>query len=45
MRIVPFGTDDITRLAVTTAAPLLPLALTVFSVGQVLSFLMKVVFR
>jgi len=26
MRLVPFGTDDITRLAATPAAPLLPLA-------------------
>jgi hypothetical protein len=45
MRLVPFGPDDITRLAATTAAPLLPLALTTFSVGQVLAFLVKTLFR
>src|SRR5262249_18955423 len=31
MRTVPFGLEDITRLAATTAAPLLPLGLTIFS--------------
>jgi len=45
MRVIPFGTDDITRLAVTAAAPLLPLALTIFSVPQLLKFLVKIVFK
>jgi hypothetical protein len=45
MRMVPFGTDDITRLAAMTAAPLLPLALTIFSVPQLLKLLMKIVFK
>lgn len=45
MRLVPFGTEDITRLAATTAAPLLPLTLTVFSVGEVAKFLIKTVFK
>jgi hypothetical protein len=45
MRVVPFGSDDITRLAVTAAAPLLPLALTIFSVPQLLKFLIKIVFK
>jgi len=45
MRIIPFGLQDITRLAATTAAPLLPLSLTVFSVPQVLDFLVKVLFK
>jgi hypothetical protein len=45
MRVVPFGTDDITRLAATAAAPLLPLALTIFSVPQLLKFLIKIVFK
>lgn len=31
MRPVPFGLDDISRLAAATAAPLLPLLLTIFS--------------
>ncbi len=45
MRLVPFGSEDITRLALTTAAPLLPLTLTIFSVGEVAKFLVKTVFR
>jgi hypothetical protein len=45
MRLVPFGSDDITRLAVTAAAPLLPLALTIFSVPQLIKFLIKIVFK
>jgi hypothetical protein len=45
MRVVPFGTDDITRLAAFAAAPLLPLALTIFSVPQLLKFLIKIVFK
>ena len=31
MRTVPFGLDDISRLALATAAPLAPLLLTIFS--------------
>jgi len=31
MRSVPFGVEDATRLAAATAAPLLPLLLTIFS--------------
>jgi hypothetical protein len=45
MRIVPFGLKDVTRLAAATAAPFLPLSLTVFSVPQVLDFLVKVIFK
>ena len=45
MRIVPFGIKDVTRLAAATAAPFLPLSLTVFSVTQVLEFLVKVIFK
>jgi hypothetical protein len=44
MRIVPFGTDDITRLAAATAAPLLPLMLLVFSLEEVVTRLLKIVF-
>lgn len=45
MRLVPFGSLDITRLVATTAAPLLPLMLTVFSVPQLARFLIKMLFH
>ena len=45
MRIIPFGTDDITRLAVTTAAPLLPLMLTIYSPAELAKVLIKILFR
>jgi hypothetical protein len=45
MRLVPFGTTDITRLAAAAAAPLLPLALIIFSVPQLFKFLVKIVFK
>ncbi|MFY9842720.1 MAG: hypothetical protein ACLPN2_14690 [Terriglobales bacterium] len=45
MRLLPFGTADITRLAAATAAPLLPLALTIFSLPELLKFLVKIVFK
>ncbi len=44
MRIVPFGLNDITRLAATTAAPFLPLLLTIFSVEELFIRLIKVIF-
>ncbi|HET9158008.1 MAG TPA: hypothetical protein VFN91_15155, partial [Myxococcaceae bacterium] len=44
MRVVPFGLQDITRLALATAVPLLPLALTVFSVEELVMRLLKIVF-
>jgi hypothetical protein len=44
MRAVPFGLDDISRLAVATAAPLAPLLLTVFSLDELIVQLVKVVF-
>jgi hypothetical protein len=44
MHIVPFGFDDITRLAAATAAPLLPLTLTIFSLEELLSRLIKAIF-
>jgi len=44
MRVVPFGLQDITRLALATAAPLLPLALTVFSLEELVMRLLKIVF-
>jgi hypothetical protein len=44
MRIVPFGLEDIARLAAATAAPLLPLTLTIFSVEELLTRLVKIIF-
>jgi hypothetical protein len=41
MRIVPFGLDDMIRLAVAATAPLLPLALTVFSPEELMTRLIK----
>ncbi len=44
MSVVPFGVQDVSRLVFATAAPLLPLALTVFSVEELLVRLLKIVF-
>jgi hypothetical protein len=44
MRAVPFGLDDISRLALATAAPLVPLLLTVFSLEELIVRLVKIVF-
>ena len=44
MRIVPFGTDDIVRLAVATAVPLLPLTLTIISFEELVTRLLKILF-
>jgi hypothetical protein len=44
MRAIPFGLDDISRLALATAAPLAPLLLTVFSLDELITRLVKVVF-
>jgi hypothetical protein len=44
MRAVPFGIDDISRLAVATAAPLTPLLLTIFSPEELVMRLVKIVF-
>ena len=44
MRSVPFGLEDITRLAAATAAPLLPLLLTIFSPEELIMRIIKVVF-
>jgi len=44
MRVVPFGLDDITRLAAVTAAPFLPLLLTIWSPEELIMRLIKVVF-
>src|SRR5215471_129265 len=44
MRMVPFGLDDITRLAAVTATPFLPLLLTVWSPEELIMRIVKVVF-
>src|ERR1700751_1604720 len=44
MRPVPFGLDDVTRLAAATAAPLVPLLLTLFSPEELLMRIIKVLF-
>lgn len=44
MRVVPFGLEDIARLVVATAAPLLPLALTIFSLEDLIVRLVKIMF-
>lgn len=41
MRPIPFALDDITRLAAATAAPLLPLLLTVFSPEELVMYVLK----
>lgn len=44
MRLVPFGMNDVTTLAAVTAAPLLPLTLTAFSLEDVLTRLVTALF-
>lgn len=44
MRVVPFGLKDVARLAAATAAPLLPLALTIFSLEELVTRLIKILF-
>jgi len=44
MRIVPFGIEEIAGLAAAIVAPLLPLALTIFSVEELLNHLIKTIF-
>jgi hypothetical protein len=44
MRAVPFGLEDIARLAAVTAVPLLPLLLTIFSPEELIMRIIKVVF-
>lgn len=44
MRAIPFKLDDITRLAAATAAPFLPLLLTVYTPEQFVERVIKIVF-
>jgi hypothetical protein len=43
-RLVPFGPMHVTRLAAVTAAPLLPLVLTMFSLEELVTELIKTIF-
>ena len=45
MRIVPFSLQDVARLAIFTAVPLLPLMLTILSPQELLSRLLKLLFK
>jgi hypothetical protein len=44
MRPVPFAMDDVTRLLVATAAPLVPLLLTVMPLEQLVTQALKIIF-
>jgi hypothetical protein len=44
MRSIPFGLQDVSRLAAATAAPLVPLLLTIFSPEELIMRIFKVVF-
>lgn len=44
MRALPFWLDDVTRLALFTVAPFAPLLLTIFSLEELVSRVLKVVF-
>ena len=44
MRAIPFGVQDMVRLAYATAIPLLPLGLTMFSLDELVTQLLKTVF-
>src|SRR5205823_2034342 len=44
MRPVPFNVKDMGRLAAATAAPLLPLGLTVFSLEELVMRIVKILF-
>jgi len=43
MRVVPFGLDDVIALVVATVAPLLPLALTMMPLADLVGHLVKIV--
>ena len=44
MRLVPFTSQTVLQLAVTTLVPIVPLSLTMISLEQLLERLLKVVF-
>jgi hypothetical protein len=44
MRLVPFGVKEVAVLAAVTLAPLLPLTLTIFSLDQLVTHILKLMF-
>jgi len=44
MRVVPFGLQDVSRLAIATVAPMVPLLLTIFSLEELLIRIAQVLF-
>ena len=44
MRVIPFSLQDLSRLAIATAVPLTPLLLTIFSLEELITRIIKVVF-
>jgi hypothetical protein len=44
MHLVPFALPDVTRLVVATAAPFLPLLLTIMPIEELFERLMKILF-
>src|SRR5262249_10582155 len=44
MRVVPFGLQDVSRLALASAVPLAPLLLTIFSFEDLMMRVIKVIF-
>jgi len=44
MRVVPFGLQDVSRLALATAVPLSPLLLTIFSLEELIIRIVKIIF-
>ena len=44
MRVVPFGLQDVSRLALATAVPLSPLLLTIFSFEELIIRIVKIIF-
>ncbi len=44
MRLVPFGWQDVTRLAMFTAVPFVPLLFTVFSLDDLATYVIKAIF-
>ncbi len=44
MRLVPFGLNDVTRLAAATALPVVPLFLTIMPLEELVTRLLKIIF-
>ena len=44
MRVIPFATDDVVRLLIATAAPLVPLLLTIMPLDELVTQAVKIIF-